>query len=290
MVHVATGLSTAILDKFEAERGTPIMSYSLDRLIMILIPLLAILVPLAVMFSKGRTTAPGRRVFDLFLCVGTLTIVTVLGFYFCCFVGQGIINTKLDNIHTAQQEMSNAILKLVSESAALQGPDENLPEALQLDSNPAPGFLPAVLAGIRNVETETEYAPAEFKKGAVGLRFSEDLGTDKVTVRAMKTGLIKWIRPDPETDPADRFHIVLAHEDGYESYYGLIAILSPALADEDLEKLVRRRVEQGAILGWAVKGSPFSVRLGLRKDGEVRNPLKAIPGYQYLPQVTAKKD
>ena len=162
---------------------------------------------------------------------------------------------------------------------------------LQLGSDPLEGFRPAILAGIDGVELDPTYEPEEFEGGAVGLRFAADRATRRVSIRAMRKGVVKWVRPDREPKYPGRFELALQHDNGDESYYGLLAEWSPRFQeamgsgdDQNLNAIVGMSVEGGDRLGWVVMGSRKWLRLGIRtKDGTVLNPLRAVSGFYLTP-------
>ncbi len=91
---------------------------------------------------------------------------------------------------------------------------------------------------------------------------------------------------------------MLDHEDGYETYYGLIADWSLRFKrvigrgdDSDLQRLVGLEVETSERLGWVERTSPIWARIGARKkDGTPVSPLTTIRGFTYADGVQVVKN
>ena len=242
------------------------------------------------------------RVYDIFQVSALSLIVAIAGIFFCN-IQVSEINEKIGELTVVvEEEQRQTTLVLgsltvgVAVLQAIHDPQATL-EPLRLNANLLDGYIPAALMEVASVETEPDFALTEFEGGAVGLRFEQDMANGRVRVMAMKQGVIRSVGTDRDPDFPGRFEVVLAHDDGYQTYYGLLSVWSPRLQDQiartdgpDIQRLVGMEVKRGELLAWAVQGSGISLRLGARKeDGTPISPLKAIGGFIYTAGVKVEK-
>ena len=204
---------------------------------------------------------------------------------------QQAILKRLDRLSGDLAELSSALADVRQDVEVIQrhsSPESPLSGSSGLDVELLEGFQPPILARIVGVELEPEFSVDEFSGGTVSLEFSP--GTDLVSIRAVAAGIVVWAAPDRNPAFERRSEVIVKHENGYESYYGLISDLSPRLKDAteregSLEGTLGLRVKSGELLGYASQASPNWVRFGLRRGPQTVNPLGVIGGFYIDPSV-----